>query len=175
LSGSSVEYEGELTLDDLTAGQVARARRLRSGRFRQIAPWVFWILLLLLIVQSEGWLRLVALALGILAYAVSTYQQGKAREHDRRVRESQQTLRGRFHSHLDAEGFRTKGELWEDFRAWGTFRAWEETADHVILYEADPDLTEGRVIPKRLFADQAGVDSLRAILATHVQEVGKSR
>ena len=173
MSASSVEYEGELTSDDLTAGERARVRRIPRSRFDQVAGWVFWVLLLLLIVQSEGWLRLVALVLGIWVYALDTYQQGKARNHHERAFESQPTLRGRFHSRFDAQGFRTTGELFEDFRTWGAFRAWEETADLVILYEGDPDRSVGRVIPKRVFVDPADVDSLRAILAEHVPEVGK--
>ena len=172
MSASSLDYEGQLTVDDFVAGYLAFARRARHSRFNQIYSWAFWILVCLMFVLAEGWLRAVALALGVWVFVVDAVNKREASENARHLFNTHPALQCKFHSRFDAEGFRTKGEVFEDFRSWKAFRAWEEIPDHVLVHESDRGI--GRIIPKRLFSDPADLEALREILATHLPQIGGS-
>ena len=167
---TSVEYQGQLTVDDVIAGQRAVARRAHKPLLDEISPWVFWILLCVMLALADGWLRAVPLALGAWVFVLDVINKRRASESTRRYFHSHPALQCRFHSRFDDEGFWTRGELFEDRRSWEALRAWEETADHIIVYESE--LGFGRIIPKRLFTDPVDLDSLRTILDAHLPKAG---
>ena len=166
-----VEYEGQLTFDDVVAADAVAAEHGGRRRwFNKLYSYAFWIVMWVLVLFSSGWLRLPPLLLGIMVIIIEAVNHRAARAQARRLFETHAALRDSFRSRFDETGFWTKGSIFQDFRSWDAFRAWAETRDHVFVYESEQGW--GRIIPKRLLKDPAELEALRAILAAHLPQLG---
>ena len=168
-----VEYEGQLTADDVVAAAVLVLRRRRSGGLVQITNFAYWMLLGMMFVLAHGWVRLLPFLLAALGFVSLGLKRRAIMTETRQLHTKYPALRSRFRSRFDDTGFRTKGDSFEDFRTWQAFGAWEETPDYLLVYEAEGEFP--RIIPKRLFTDKADLDSLRTSLSAHIPEPGSHR
>jgi hypothetical protein len=166
----SIEYEGELTADDVVAGYYASLRIQRRDGLATVIQFLFWFVLLWAIGLAQG----VQLLLLVTLAAVSLFRfylnRRRIPSYLKRVHDQSAALRIRFRSRFDDHGFRTTSDLFDDRRPWSVLRFWAEEPDYFFLFEAD-DLSP-RVIPKRVLGGEDAVQSLRDALTTNL---GKPR
>ena len=161
-----VEYEGQLTADDVVFAYFTLFRRQRVAGPANLLNFLFWLSLTFTLLLMQGWLRLLPLFIGLLAFLSHDLNRREASKLARRLYEEHPGLQSHFASRFDDTGFRTQSDLFQDFRTWKAFQIWRETSDYFLISESKGALP--RIIPKRLLKHPGDIDNLRGMLAAYI-------
>jgi hypothetical protein len=160
-----MEYEGQLTADDLLRGFALHQRGVRWTP-RLIALWVGIVLGTVVLMQlwpSAGGVLLGAafalLVVGVLVLRITLPRRL------RRLYRERASVRAPFRSRLDATGFETSSESDSSRRPWAELQRWRENAEYILLYESSDSF---RIIPKRLLQGPGQLEEARQLLTLHL-------
>jgi hypothetical protein len=156
-----MEYQGQLTADDLVRGYALHRRAARRTP-RLIALWIGTFLTTIVVLRlwprSTGTLWGVAgtlLVVGVVAARVLVPRRL------RRLHEENRAVQAPFRSRLDESGFETLSESDVSRRSWSELRKWREDAEYILLYESTDCF---RIIPKRLLQGPEQLEEARRLL-----------
>jgi len=172
---TTVEYEGQLTADDVVAGYAITLDGQRRSALQQFMNFAFWVVMGMTVVLVNGKLRILPLLMAAIVGVSQILTRRQGRANILRLYAKLPALQSRFKSRFDDTGFRTHSDLFDHFCPWRAFGGWKETREHLLVYEGDGALP--LIIPKRLFLNPTDLDSLRALLAAHIvtsARVGRS-
>jgi hypothetical protein len=159
-----VEFEGQLTLEDVMKGFRLNSRTVWH-RLMPIGLWVLIASTAFLYFQNDfavpGWL------IGFIAAAslIALLQLALVPFIARRTFRQQEALYAPFRAAADQTGLRCASATDISHRNWNSFRYWKEGDAVFVLAESSAAI---RVIPKRLLTASDAASRLRQLLLTHL-------